>query len=254
MPTDKPMSSLPPQPHLTQYYKTNQEKRVFVRGLFDRGAVGYDQAENIMALGTGKWYRRKALQRAGLKEGMRVLDVATGTGLVAREAISITGNPAGFVGLDPSPGMLLQARSLLRIQAALGYAEEIPFADSSFDFVSMGYALRHLTDLIVAFKEFYRVLEPGGRVCILEITRPNGRFKEFLLRSYIRGVIPVLSRLTLRSHDAAVLWQYYWETIQVCVPPEKVVEALQAVGFVAVKRHVELGIFSEYTATRPIAP
>lgn len=245
------LTTLPPQPHLAQYYTNDQEKRKFVQGLFDRGASGYDRAEGIMALGTGKWYRRKALERAGLKEGMTILDVATGTGLVAREAIKIIGDPQKLIGLDPSPGMLSEAKRLLDIRALQAYAEEIPLDEQSVDFLSMGYALRHLSDLVVAFKEFNRVLKPGGKVCILEITRPNNIIARGFLRFYIRVVIPVLARLTFCHKDVGILWEYYWETIQVCVPPEKVMEAMQAAGFVDVQRHVELGIFSEYTGRKP---
>ena len=71
---------------LEHYYRDDQQKRVFVRSLFNRAARDYDHAERIMAMGSGSWYRRKALERAGLKKGMYMLDVATGTGLVARQA------------------------------------------------------------------------------------------------------------------------------------------------------------------------
>ena len=133
----------------------------------------------------------------------------------------------------------------------LAYAEQIPLDDSSVDFLSMGYALRHLSDLIVVFKEFHRVLKPGGKACILEITRPNGCFEQAMLKSYIKVVIPVLSRVTFCHKDVAVLWEYYWDTIQVCVPPEKVLQAMKSAGFVDVQRHVELGIFSRTRRKKP---
>ncbi len=235
---------------LEHYYRDDQQKRVFVRSLFNRAAGDYDHAERIMAMGSGSWYRRKALERAGLKRGMYMLDVATGTGLVARQAIAILGDVTRVVGLDPTPGMLAQARRQLGIPAVLASGEQIPMPDDTFDFLCMGYALRHLSDLIVTFKEFHRVLKPGSTVCVLELTQPSGRIRRGLLKFYIRGIIPVLSRLTCRGRNVADLWQYYWETIAVCVPPQKVIEALCAAGFVDVKRHVELGMFSEYTARK----
>jgi demethylmenaquinone methyltransferase/2-methoxy-6-polyprenyl-1,4-benzoquinol methylase len=132
-----------------------------------------------------------------------------------------------------------------------GSAERIPFPDASFDFLSMGYALRHISDLSVAFGEFFRVMKPGARLCILEITPPRGRLGTALLKAYLRGVVPWLAKIAARQADTPLLWSYYWDTIEACVLPESVVRTLEAVGFGNVHRHVELGIFSEYHATRP---
>jgi ubiquinone/menaquinone biosynthesis C-methylase UbiE len=98
---------------------------------------------------------------------MRVLDVATGTGLVAREALAIIGPQGKLIGLDPSAGMLAEAAQLdIPLVRALG--ERIPFGDAQFDFVSMGFALRHVADLEGLFSEMRRVLKPGGRFLFLE--------------------------------------------------------------------------------------
>ena len=106
---------------------------------------------------------------------MNVLDVAIGTGLVARQAIAIVGNPRLVLGLDPSAGMLAQAIANLSIPVIRATAERIPLASDGFDFLSMGYALRHVADLGAALSEFYRVLKPGGTLCLLEITRRAAR-------------------------------------------------------------------------------
>ena len=244
---------LPPHPLLAAYHRG--EKRPFVRRIFDAGAADYDRVERMMALGSGSWYRRQALRRAGLAAGMKVLDVAVGTGLVAREEVTIVGEPRNVVGIDPSSGMLAQARQRLTIPVIMGIGEQLPLAGDSFDFVSMGFALRHVTDLNVAFKEFHRVLRPGGTVCVLELTRPQGRLRNALLRCYMRGIIPGLTRLLTGSGQSRLLWQYYWDTIEQCLPPREVLAALSAAGFVDVSHHVGLGIFSEYTARKPsLAP
>jgi demethylmenaquinone methyltransferase/2-methoxy-6-polyprenyl-1,4-benzoquinol methylase len=242
---------LAPHPTLTPYYGSDENRAAYVRRLFDQSAGAYDHIEAMMAFGTGRWYRRQALERAGLAAGQRVLDVATGTGLVAREAVAIVGDARRVVGLDPSPGMLREARRLLGIPATLGAGEALPCRDASVDFLSMGYALRHLADLTVTFREFLRVLRPGGTVLVLELTRPPSRFHRAFLRLYIKGVIPVLSRLTTRNRDAALLWRYFWDTIEVCVPPERIMAALTDAGFADVKRELVLGMFSEYTGRRP---
>lgn len=241
--------ALPPHPGLSRYYKGAKEG--FVRQIFDQGAADYDRIEKMMALGTGSWYRRKALLRAGLEPGMKVLDVAVGTGLVAREEITVTGDAANVIGVDPSAGMIARARQALNIGAVRGTAENLPLAGEGFDFVSMGYALRHVSDLNLAFAQFFRVLRPGGSLCILELTRPRGALKSALLRWYMGVLIPAAARLVTRRAPSQLLWRYYWDTIESCVPPEQVTAAIAAAGFTDVQRYAELGIFSEYTARKP---
>lgn len=253
------MTSTPPsqdglRPHgtLTRYYESKEQHRAFVQAIFDGTAVDYDRIERLLALGSGPWYRRQALQRAGLAEGAKVLDVGTGTGLVAREALTLIGPRGSLVGVDPSPGMLSQAH-LPGIELLQGFAEKIPQPDSNADFLSMGYALRHLSDVRPAFAEFQRTLKPGGRLLILEITKPASRWATWLLKAYMRLVVPAAAWFVSRGHDTPKLWRYYWDTIEACIPPDAVMQALRDAGFADVKRHVELGIFSEYTATKPIA-
>lgn len=219
----------------------------FTRRVFDGSAPDYDLADRLLALGSGSWYRRQALLRHGLAPGMRMLDVAVGTGLVARQALAILGASARVVGVDPSAGMIAHAaaRGLL---LARGRAEALPFAAQAFDFLSFGYALRHVTDLHAALGEFRRVLAPGGRLLLLEITRPEGRLAGAALKLYLRRVVPAIAGLIGRSRDTPALYRYYWDTIEACVPPARILESLRAAGFAAAERRVQLGIFSEYSA------
>src|SRR5581483_9505744 len=199
-----------------------------------------------MAFGTGSWYRRRALQRAGLSSGMTVLDIGVGTGLVAREAAVLCGDPTRVTGVDPSAGMVENAKVPPGVQLVAGSAESIPVASASADFLSMGYALRHVSDLSVAFREFHRVLRPGGRLCLLEITRPEGRWRRALLKTYMGTLVPWAARVLARERDTPLLMRYYWDTIEKCVAPPLITAALEAAGFVEVGRRVDLGIFSQY--------
>jgi demethylmenaquinone methyltransferase/2-methoxy-6-polyprenyl-1,4-benzoquinol methylase len=243
---------LAPHPPLGRYYDTPEAKRGFVGAIFDQTAGEYDRIERMMALGSGPWYRRQALRRAGLAPGMKCLDVAVGTGLVAREAVGIVGVGGEVVGVDPSTGMLAEAAKALSIRLVVGRAEQLPFGDNSFDFLSMGYALRHLGDVAAAFREFARVLRPGGVACVLEITRPRGRIPAALVKCYLRGIVPCLARMTSRvaRERQRELWAYYWDTIDACVPPEALGDAMASAGFDRVHRQVELGLFSEYTGRK----
>ena len=93
-----------PIPHLPRYFGDERQRREYLDGLFDAGARDYDFVERLLGMGSGPWFRRGALARAGLQQGMKVLDIATGTGLVAREALALAG-PGNVVGLDPSASM-----------------------------------------------------------------------------------------------------------------------------------------------------
>lgn len=251
--TTPPVAPVVHAPHrpLTDYYQTEQDRQAYLRKIFDETAPDYDRIESMLAWGTGSKYRRDALVRGGLKHGMKVLDVGVGTGLVAVQACLLAGDPALVTGVDPSPGMMAAGKLPQGITLVEGRAEALPFPDDHFDFLSMGYALRHISDLSVAFAEFQRVLKPDGRLCILEITQaetPSGRW---LLKTYMRGVIPLLTRFVAGQKKTTTMWRYYWDTIEACVRPEQVLATLEAAGFAQVGRHRELGIFSEYQAVKP---
>lgn len=235
-----------PHPTLDRYYRTEEERLRRVRDWFDSSAPHYDWITQALSFGSGNWYRAQVLRRAGLERGARVLDVASGTGVLAAAAERQVGPEGLVVGLDPSAGMLGQARKRGVRRLVQGKAEALPFADASFDLVTMGYALRHVADLETVFAEYRRVLRPGGRVLVLEITPPSSRFAYRVLELWLGRVVPALSRLG--GQKPRELMAYYWETIDRCVPPASIVEALGRAGLERPERRVELGIFSAYLA------
>ena len=239
-----------PHPTLTGRYSSPETKPVFVNRLFDAGAKYYDGIVNWGFLNSGSYYRRWVQHRHGLRPGHRVLDVACGTGLVAAGAAKILGSAENITCLDPSAGMLAEARKKLAATFVQGRAEALPFPENSFDFLTMGYALRHVTDLERTFGEYLRVLRPGGKALILEITRPSSRIGNFFFRIYFGRIYPALTQLFTRSRDAREMMAYYWETMDACVRPEVVIEAMRAAGFAEVKRKRLGGIFSEYTGIK----
>jgi len=86
---------------------------------------------------------------------------------------------------------------------------------------------------------------------VLEITRPRGPIAHALVKAYMRGLVPVIAKVFARHRETARLMRYYWDTIEACVPPERVLATLAAAGLTSPARHVELGIFSEYTGRKP---
>ncbi len=240
-----------PHPVLADYYTNAAQRPAFVRQLFDRTARYYDPINRLFSLGSGRWYRRRALRQAGLSPGMHVLDVATGTGLVAGPAAELTGHEGRVVGLDLSFGMLSEARrSLPLITFVQADAPRLPIADNAFDFLSIGYGLRHFGDLDAAFREFYRVLRPQGILLILEIGRPSPGLGQTLADFYIGRLIPWLSRWTAGRKEAQTLMRYYWATVEHCVVPETILETIASAGFSEPRCDVELGLFHAYVGRK----
>jgi demethylmenaquinone methyltransferase/2-methoxy-6-polyprenyl-1,4-benzoquinol methylase len=240
---------LAPHPVLRRYYDRSTDRPGFVRSIFDRSARDYDRIDAVTSLGTGSAHRRRMLLKAGLAPGMKILDVGCGTGLVAREAVAIVGDTGDVVGVDPSRCMRERAAMLGQFEVLEGVAESLPIGDGQFDAITMGYALRHVDDLGRAFAEFRRVLAPRGRVILLEITPPKSRPGKVLMRVVMRWVVPSVSASVTLSRDAWRMMRYFWETIDCCVPPDRVILALESAGFTDVRRSVELGVFSMYTGT-----
>lgn len=244
------MTGLAPHGHLERYYKDSATRQTEVDAMFDDSARYYDSVTQWMSFGSGSWYRRDALRRAGVGTGAAVLDTGAGTGAVTLPLQELTG-PDGFVvALDPSAGMLAEGRLRGVTQQVRGVGENLPFPDDTFDFVTMGYALRHVGDLATAFAEYRRVLKPGGKVVLLEITRPQNPIGRAILKGYMRYLVPSIAGLFSQNTRVRTVMEYYWDTIEACVPPEAVLAALGDVGFPAAHRHRVLGIFSEYSAVK----
>jgi demethylmenaquinone methyltransferase/2-methoxy-6-polyprenyl-1,4-benzoquinol methylase len=250
-PDAKSSEVIAPHPLLTKYYADEPGRKRRVNELFDVSAPHYDWITDTMSFGTGRWYRRDALRRIGVGPGTALLDVGCGTGVIAVAAQELVGTAGRVVAVDPSEGMLSEARKAGVRDARQGRGEALPVGDSEFDVLTMGFALRHVEDLYRTFCEYRRALKPGGKVLLLEITRPESRLHYSFLKFYLKHVIPILTRLGRRSADAEALMRYYWDTIEACVPPQTILDALVRAGFAAPRRNVLHGMFSEYMAVNP---
>jgi demethylmenaquinone methyltransferase/2-methoxy-6-polyprenyl-1,4-benzoquinol methylase len=239
-----------PHPVLAHRYGSEEDKPAFVQSLFDAGAPYYDRVTGWGFLGTGKAYRRMAQNRAGVGPGLKVLDCAAGTGVMAEAAMRLGVSADDILCSDVSPEMLEVAKSKLSVRTLVASADSLPLEDGQFDFVTMGFALRHVASLETTFAEYFRVLRPGGRVLILEITIPENRFARGCFRLYFRDIYPALTRLFTGSRAARDMMRYYWETMEAVVPPESILEVLRSTGFTEVKRNVVGGVCSEYTARK----
>ena len=141
-----------------------------------------------------------------------------------------------MIGVDPSIGMLRESRKAPAGPLVFGRAEDLPFRSDTFDMLSMGFALRHVRSLEVAFREYWRVLKPGGRMLLLEVSRPPTVVGRAMLRTYLQRILPLMARFSTGSEPAQVLMKFYWDTIDRCVPPETILTVLRQGGFTHVDR------------------
>ncbi len=245
-------SSLAPHPPLRDYYQTEEQRRKLLDAQFDQVAPDYNWITQASSFGSGKRYRREALKRSGLKQGDTILDVACGPGTVSVCAQLIVGEAGRVVGLDPSLGMVTEAQKQGVSTVLQGKAEHLPFPDEIFDFISMGYALRHVTDLALTFKEYLRVLKPGGQILLLEISRPDSFLPYHVSRFFLKQVVPWVAYLGTKNPHAHKLMKYYWDTIESCVPPETILQALEESGFVHSQQYTLFGgLLRDYSGCKP---
>lgn len=245
-------SPVAPHPPLQNYYKTEEQRRKLLDAQFDHVAPDYNWITQASSFGSGKRYRREALKRSGLTEGDTILDVACGPGTVSVCAQQIVGETGRVIGLDPSLGMVTEAQKQGVSTVLQGKAEDLPFPDSTFDFISMGYALRHVTDLTHTFKEYLRVLKPGGQVLILEISRPDSFLPYQVSRFFLKQIVPWMAYFGTKNPHAHNLMKYYWETIESCVPPETILHALEDAGFAQSQQYTLFGgLLRDYSGCKP---
>lgn len=172
-----------------------------VRAMFDRIAGVYDLMNGVMTAGLHHQWRRRAADLAGVGPGDRVLDVATGTGDLALELASRVGPAGAVVGADFSDRMLELARAkafdagFVGVRFEQANALALPYADGQFDAVTVGFGARNFADLRRGVAEMGRVVKPGGRVVILEITTPQRPPLSTFLETWFDHIVPALGRL-----------------------------------------------------------
>lgn len=230
---------------MSQELPPDEDKRAFVRAMFDRIAPRYDLLNRLISLGFDQRWRRCALDAIELGSGDRVIDLATGTGDLAQLARQ---RGASVIGLDLVARMLRHAR----IKSAgthwvQGDAARLPFADASADVVTCGFALRNFVDLDEVFWECARVLVRGGRFVALELDQPRSRALRWGQRLHCGQVVPRLGAL-LSDNQA----YRYLPNSTAYLPQESVLcRKLEASGFVRVAKQVHmLGAVQRITAVK----
>ena len=213
-----------------------------VRGMFDRIAGVYDLMNTAMTAGLHHRWRERAADRAELAPGDRALDVCCGTGDLALELARRTGPGGEVVGCDFSEPMLRLAREKARdraVEIRFEWADALalPYEDGSFDAVTVGFGVRNFSDLDRGLAEMARVLRPGGRLVILEITQPTRPPLSSFFSIWFDRIVPALGTLA-GDRDA---YTYLPESVKRFPRPEGLAARMDAAGLERIRWTVLAG-------------
>jgi demethylmenaquinone methyltransferase/2-methoxy-6-polyprenyl-1,4-benzoquinol methylase len=218
-----------------------EEKTARVRGVFDSVAGNYDLMNDLMSGGLHRLWKRFALAQTGLRPGHRALDVASGTGDLGAGLARQVGKQGLAVLTDINREMLSRGRDRLidrglaaNVRFVIANAEALPFPDRSFDCVTIGFGLRNVTDKPAALADMRRVLKPGGRLLVLEFSKPT---LEILKPAYDAYSFTVLPRLGAIIAGDAASYRYLAESIRMHPDQETLAGMMREAGFDEARWH-----------------
>ncbi|HHO81639.1 MAG TPA: bifunctional demethylmenaquinone methyltransferase/2-methoxy-6-polyprenyl-1,4-benzoquinol methylase UbiE, partial [Halothiobacillus sp.] len=219
---------------------------------FDSVADKYDLMNDVMSLGIHRIWKRVALEHTGLRRGMRALDLASGTGDLARLMASLVGKDGLVVLSDINFNMLKKGRAKLddlgvigNVDYAIANAELLPFPDNHFDAVTISFGLRNVTHKEQALKEMYRVLKPGGRVLVLEFSKPVNPLFAKIYDIYSFTALPLMGKLLANDAES---YRYLAESIRMHPDQETLRQMMETVGFNQVDYlNMTLGVVALHT-------
>jgi demethylmenaquinone methyltransferase/2-methoxy-6-polyprenyl-1,4-benzoquinol methylase len=210
------------------------EKVRRVRDVFDSVADNYDLMNDAMSFGIHRLWKRFAINMAGLQPGQQVLDLAGGTGDLTRLMSPRIGRDGHIILSDINAAMLDNGRERLlddgiqgNVSFAQANAEQLPFPDNSFDLVTMAFGLRNVTDKQRALNAIYRVVKPGGRLLVLEFSKPVAALKP-AYDFYSFNILPKLGRLLAKDEDS---YRYLAESIRMHPDQQTLKAMLEQAGF-----------------------
>jgi len=222
-----------------------------VRAMFDRIAGRYQLMNALMTFGRDRAWRRAVVRAAALPAGGRLLDLASGTGDIALEALRLVAD-VRVTAADFSLEMIRVGRQRqdgARIAWCAADARSLPFADASFDAVTSGYLLRNVSDRVAVFREQARVVRPGGRVVCLDTSPPPSSPLQPLVRLYLRRIIPLLGRLIAGERSA---YAYLSASTEGFKTPEELAAIMRAAGLVEISyQRFMAGTIAVHVGMRP---
>ncbi len=216
-------------------------KAGMVADVFHSVASRYDLMNDLMSAGIHRIWKRFTIELSGVRKGNKVLDIAGGTGDLAARFADLVGPEGSVVLADINDSMLKVGRDKLLDRGQLGNlafvqadAQYLPFPDDSFDCITIAFGLRNVTDKDLALRSMLRVLKPGGRLLVLEFSKPHNPLLSKAYDAYSFRVLPLMGRLVANDSDS---YQYLAESIRVHPDQETLKEMMEDAGFTRCEYH-----------------
>jgi demethylmenaquinone methyltransferase/2-methoxy-6-polyprenyl-1,4-benzoquinol methylase len=253
------MSDTDPKPSSTHFgYKTvdREQKEGMVAGVFHSVAAKYDVMNDLMSAGIHRLWKRFTIELSGVRSGHHVLDIAGGTGDLAAKFSKIVGPEGRVVLADINESMLRVGRDKLtdlgivgNIEYAQANAEALPFPDNTFDCITIAFGLRNVTDKDAALRSMLRVLKPGGRLLVLEFSKPENELLNKAYDTYSFKLLPKIGKLITRDEDS---YRYLAESIRMHPDQETLKTMMEEAGFARCEFHnMTGGIVAVHKGLKP---
>jgi demethylmenaquinone methyltransferase / 2-methoxy-6-polyprenyl-1,4-benzoquinol methylase len=234
---------------VTPYKDSDTSKKVQVATMFDNIAARYDFLNHFLSFGIDRGWRRKAVRLLKSYQPKQVLDIATGTGDFAIEALKL--DPDKITGVDISTGMLAEGRKKMKrlgledkVELLEGDSENLPFEGETFEAITVAFGVRNFENLSKGLQEMHRVLKPGGVTCVLEFSQPRKFPMKQLYRFYSFRILPFWGRFFSKDDTA---YSYLPESVQAFPDGTDFMSVMQQAGFVNTREYrLTFGIATIY--------
>ncbi len=235
------------------YKNQSTSKKEQIADMFNNISHRYDLLNHVLSMGIDKLWRKKAIRLLSQKKVESLLDIATGTGDFALASMRL--NPKKVIGVDISDGMLNVGRSKIKqkglshvISFENGDSEKLRFGNNSFDAITVGFGVRNFEHLEDGLSEMLRVLKPGGRVAILEFTKPRKFPVKQLYKFYFKHVLPKIGKMVSKDSSA---YTYLPESVYEFPDNEKFIDILKKLGYQKAQMYtLSFGIAGIYLAEK----